>query len=350
MGYGIYIDGTMDEELSSASRVTVSEQVGQPTTFQLRYRLSIEDGDIPLLIDDRLDPGREVSVIVPVEEGLVCLVKGPVHGQQIGMGHGGVASWLEVSGSDTSVVMDREAKSVVWSGVKDSDVVSTLLSGYGYAAEVEPTSSSHSEMKHTLLQRDSDLRFIRRLARRNGYLFWVRCDADGNETACFKRPPLDSDPETSLVINLDGPNVDTLSITWDVERPTSIEGMQLDLATIEVMDGSRAVTPQTLLGANSLQAVSGDVRSVYLSAPVDDSSDLGARSEGALIEADWFLRASCRTTLSRVGVPLRPHTVVEVQGMGSRHSGLYFVTSVVHSIDAVSHGMEIEMVRNGWGS
>lgn len=340
----------MDEELSAASRVTVNEGIDRPTTFQMRYRLSIEGGDIPLLIDDRLDPGSEVSIVVPVEDELVCLVKGPVHGQQIQMGHGGVRSWLEVSGSDTSIVMDREAKSVVWSDIKDSDAASSLLSGYGYAVDVEPTGSSHSEMKHTLLQRDSDLRFVRRLARRNGYLFWVSCDMDGNETAHFKRPPLDDSPDVSLIINLDGPNVDELSITWDVERPTSIEGLQLDLQTIEVMDGSRAATPQTILGADSLQAISGDTRSVYLSAPVDDTGDLVARSEGALIEADWFLQANCRTALSRVGVVVRPHTVVEVRGAGSRHSGLYFVTGVNHTIDRVSHGMEIEMVRNGWGS
>jgi hypothetical protein len=340
----------MDEELSSATRVTVTEQVGQATTFQLRYRLSIEGGDIPLLTDDRLNPGRQIAIVVPVNDDLVCLVKGPVHGQQIEMGHGSVSSWLDVNGSDTSIIMDREAKSMVWSEVKDSDVANTLLSGYKYATDIESTSSSHAELKHTLLQRDSDLRFVRRLARRNGCLLWVTCDADGKETAHFRRPPLDASPDTELVINLDAHNLKDLTINWDVERPTSVEGAQLDLKTMDVIDGRRTTTPQTILGTESLQAVSGDTRSVYLSAPVDDGGGLVARSEGALIEADWFLRASCRTTLRRVCAVVRSHTVVEVRGMGSRHSGLYFVTGVTHNIDSVSHGMEIEMVRNGWGS
>ena len=41
-----------------------------------------------------------------------CLVKGPVHGQQIRLLHGGTGSYVDVLGTDTSVTMDREVKAL----------------------------------------------------------------------------------------------------------------------------------------------------------------------------------------------------------------------------------------------
>src|SRR5256885_289494 len=90
------------------------------------------------------------------------------------------------------------------------------------AATVEITErAGHLELKHTLVQRESDLAFIRRLARRNGYLFWISCDESGVETAHFRRPPLTGNAALDLIINLADPksNVTMLDLSWDVERP-----------------------------------------------------------------------------------------------------------------------------------
>jgi phage protein D len=352
MGLGIAIaaNGTPDAELAEATTVEVHEQMGKETTYRLRYETDISEGDLPLLVDSRLDPGAELSILVPVSGTTHCLVKGPVHGQQIHLERGGAGSTVEVLGSDTSIVMDRETRTAVWADVTDSDAVSSILTDYGYAPDVQPTSAGHYERKHTLAQRDSDLRFVRRLARRNGFLFWVTSDDSGIETAHFRRPPLDGKAASELVINLASPSIDNLDLTWDVERPTSVDGMQTDLNTKGPLDGTVAVTPQTILGEKSLQAITGDTRSVHLWAPVDDAGDLQARGEGALIESDWFVRATCQTSLHALGRLVRAHTLVELRGAGSRHSGKYFVSAVRHTIDATAHKMDLTLIRNGWGA
>ena len=109
-----------------------------------------------------------------------------------------------------------------------------------------------------------------------------------------------------------------------------------------------AQTPQTILGTSSLQTITGDTRSVHLLAPVDDAGDLQARGQGVLIESDWFIRATCQTNLATLGELVRAHTVVELRGAGSRHSGKYFVAGVRHTIDAADHKMDITLLRNGW--
>jgi len=349
LGIAIAVDGRADPELGQATSVEVHERMGEVTTFTIRYDVDISEGDLPLLRENRLDADSEISILVPVEDNTHCLVKGPIHSQQIHLEHGGAGSWVEVKGSDTSVVMDREARSAVWADVTDSDAVSTILGNYGYSPDVQATAAGHFENKHSLVQRESDLSFVRRLARRNGFLFWVTTDATGNETAHFKRPLLDGQSERELTINMTSPNVESLDISWEAEHPTSIEGKQLDLNTRTDMDVAVEQTPQTVLGDRSLSSITGYRQSVFLSAPADDAGDMRARGEGAFIEADWFIRATCETSLDLMGAPIRAHTMVELRGAGSRHSGKYFVAGVRHMIDASAHRMGLELIRNGWG-
>lgn len=350
LAFAIAVDGKADEELAQASTVEVYERMGETSTYKIRYDVDIREGDLPLLSDSRVDAGSALSILTIIDDSTHCLVKGPVHGQQIRLEHGGDGSWLEVQGSDTSIVMDRETRSVVWADVTDSDAVSNILKKYGYKPDIQTTKASHSKKKHALAQRDSDLRFVRRLARRNGFLFWITSDDKGVETAHFKRPPLEGQSTGELVINLASPNLESLDINWDVERPTSVEGWQLDLNTKEDLNAGVAKSPQTILGDRSLKAITGDTRSVHLAAPADDAGDLQARGEAALIEADWFIRATCQTDLGKLGKLVRAHTVIELQGAGSRHSGKYFVAGVRHTIDATDHRMDLELVRNAWGS
>ena len=345
----INVNDQPEPELADAARIEVVERVGAPTTFRLEYDLDISSGDLPRLVDARLDPGALLAILAPDRTGaLSCLVKGPVHGQQIHLRHGGAGSTLAVLGADTAVIMDRETRTAQWADVTDSDVVRAILANYGYRVDVETTSAGHFTGKHTLLQRDSDLRFVQRLARRNGFHFWVSCDDQGLETAHFRRPALDGAPGADLIINLDNPNLETLDIHWDVERPTSVIGAQLDLNSLEIIDGSAAISPQTLLGDLGLQAITGDTRSLHLLAPVDDAGDLQARGSGLLAEADWFIQVTCQASVHNVGLPVRAHTVVNLRGAGSRHSGKYFVAGVRHVIDATAHRMEISLARNGW--
>jgi phage protein D len=346
----IKVGDSADAQLAQASVVEVLERMGEPTTFRMRYEVDIKDGDLPMLKDGRLDPGSVIQVL-SLKDGVAdCLVKGPVHGQQIRFLHGGTGSYVDVMGSDTSVVMDRAVKAKVWDSVRDSDVFSQVVATYGFAADAEDTPAKHVESKHTLVQNDSDLRFVRRLARRNGCLFWLSADPTGSQTAHFRRPPLDGSPSTGLAINLAQPNLNALDISWDVERPSSAVGWELDLGDKSKIDGSVDRSPQKVLGDKGLADITGDTRSALIVAPVDDAGDLKSRGEAALIESDFFVTATGETTAHALGAVLRAHTVVNLQGIGTRHSGPYFVSSVRHLIDATTHRMEFELMRNGWGA
>ena len=352
-GFQVEVTGVPEPGLPLPSMVEVHERLGEPTTFRVNYAVDIGDADMTLLSNRHLGPGAEIAVVAAVEQERHVLVKGPVHGQRIRLVHGGTGSWLDVSGSDKSIEMDRELKRQVWDGVRSSDVVRAIVKRHGLADDVEETRDEHHERKHTLVQADTDLRFVRRLARWYGHLFWITTDAGGKSTGHFRRPPLQGAPAARLVISRrdpSQPNIAMLDIAWDVERATRIDARQLDVNTKKVMDGGVSVSPLAPLGKQSLAAVAGGVRTTQVVAAVDGVGDLAQRAEAALIQEGWFVEASCDTSLNALGKLVRAHTVVEVLGAGTVHSGKYLVAGVRHAISAEEHVMELKLCRNAWGA
>ena len=355
MGFGFQVEvtGVPQPGLPLPGRVEVQERLGEPTTFRVNYEVDIGDADMTLVSNRHLGPGAEIAVVAAVGQERHVLVKGPVHGQRIRLVHGGSGSWVEVCGSDKSVEMDRELRRQVWDGVHSSDVVRAIVRRHGLADDVEDTRDEHHERKHTLVQADSDLRFVRRLARWYGYLFWISTDAAGKSTAHFRRPPLQGAPAAQLVVGRrqpSQPTIATLDIAWDVERATRVEARQLDVNTKNVIDGGVSASPLAALGERPLAALAGGRRSTQVVAAVDGVGDLAQRAEAALIQEGWFVEASCDTSLNALGRLVRAHTVVEVQGAGRVHSGKYLVAAVRHAITAKEHAMELKLCRNAWGA
>ena len=355
MGLGVVIAAgdQASAALSDAVWVEVHERMGEMTKYRIRYDLDIHQGDFPRLAGrSGIDAGDVLAVIARVNGKDSYLVKGPVTGQRIHFQHGVGGSYVEVEGADSTVRMARQAQAVIWSDLTDSDAVTQILGStpYSFNTDVAGTQASHSEDKHTLVQRDSDLEFVRRLARRNGFLFWVDCNSTGTETAHFKRPLTDSTPVANLDINIGTNNLGNLDLQWDVERSTSVDAQELNLNDKSIIDGSVDSSPLNPLGAESLADITGDVRSGHLHAPVDDAGDLSSRGSGALIESAWFVRATGQTSVNALGGVLRANTIVTLRGIGSRHSGKYYVAAVRHVIDTSAHHMEFELLRNGWGN
>lgn len=339
-------DPTMPQPLS----VNVIESVGAWTTYTLNYAFNIEDGDLALLVNDRIDAESELAVRVPNGDGLDILVKGPVTQQQIALVTGGDGSTVGVRGADLTVAMARESRVKVWPTTTDAAAAMEVLGGHALTPDVSISSNVvHDETRNSLVQRESDLNFVRRIARRNGCWFWLSYDPLlGVPTAHLKRPPVDEPAMVELVLNGSGRNVEAVNIHWDVERTVAATSMYLDVRTVEDMNGDVERSPLSGLADRSLADIVPSPRKSQLSVPVDDAGDLMSRSEAALIDSAWFVSAMVKVKYSVLKKVLRAHTPVNLIGAGSRHSGKYLVASVSHQIDATDHVMEAELIRNGW--
>lgn len=348
IGAAILSNGLPEPSMPMPGEIQVVEAVNQATQYRLRYGTNIEDGDFPLLTNSLLDPESVLAVVIPGSPIPSILVSGPVVSQEINIVHGGEGTTVDVYGMDMSVSMDRENRSVVRSNINDSTAVMEILAGYAIVPDAAVTSTFHTDLKHPLVQRETDLRFIRRLARRNGFWFWVTDAAPGVSIGHFKAPPVDGTPAQELRLNVSEPNVDSVSVKWNSERPVSASLAQLDLGSLSSIDGSSQRSSINGLADQHLADIVPTARELHLSVPADDTGDLTSRGNAALIENGWFVKVQVQVRKSRLNSVIRSHTLVNIQGLGTRHSGKYLVSRVVHDINQEDHLMTVDLIRNGW--
>jgi phage protein D len=349
----ICVDDIPNDNLTQkVSNVEVYEKMDMNITYKLNFAVDICDGDIAQSIEADTAPDKIISVLAKVNDSLVCLVKGPVTTQQSHLNHGGAGSSIHIEGEDTGHNLDHTPEFQVTDSGTDADIATNIISsGNQMLPDVEPTPDSvHAEENHSHVQRESNLSLLRSLARRNGYHFWITYSNAGIATGHFRSRSLDGQPVNTLIVNQENNNIDLLQVNSDSTRPSRTEGRQLDVRTLSVIGGATTLE-DTTLGVTGLAALNGsDQQSIHLAPTVDDAGALTARSRGALRDAQWFINATCQTSLHRLCNIVRFHTIVQVQGAGSRHSGNYYVTAVKHKIDAAAHVMELELQRNAWGN
>jgi phage protein D len=366
------------------SSLEVEESLDMPGAVQLSLPIArTGEGDLAYVSDGRFAPLANLAVVATpgsagaggVIGGAVgavasafggdagkgpaaqCIFDGFVLSHKLHLETGITNSTLVMWGQDASWLMNLEEKVKEWVDVTDADVAGAIFGDYGITPADDNSaddSPSHTEAGHSLMQRGSDIQFLRSLARRNGKFCRVTCaDKPGARIGYFAKPKLDGDPAVTLTLN-DPENwtVTSLDIEWDATRPTSVVARQA-LFTDDDPDGVSADSSDTglpSLGERSLADFTGKPMTVLLAAPVDDGGELTLRARSLLRESTWFLRCEGEADVERLGTVLRAGMVVTLVGLGALHTGRYLVWSVRHTIGQDSHTMKFVLVRNAVGA
>jgi phage protein D len=343
---------------TAISSIEVEENADLPGAMLLKLAVSrTAEGDLDWPGDSRLAPFVNVAVVAtPEGEADQCIFDGYILSQRLHIETGVTSSTLEVWGQDASWLMNMEEKVREWVDVTDADVASSIFGDYGITpadANSDDDSPSHTEDGHTLMQRATDIRFLQMLARRDGKLCRVACTGTpGDRIGYFAKPDLSTAPVVTLQPNdPDAPSVGALDIDWDVTRPTSVGASQ---ATFEDDDPSGVTgdaddSGLSRLDARGLTDFTGKTMTVLLTAPVDDAGELAMRARAMLRESEWFVSCDVEADVSRLHAVLRVGQIVEIDGIGTLHSGKYLVWSVRHTITGDAHRMRFRLVRNAVG-
>ena len=336
----------------------VEENADMPGAIQIRLPVSrMADGDLSGVNEAGLQPLKGIAVTVTPEGGDEAVIfDGHVLGHKLHLESGVRESTLEVYGQDASWLMNLEEKTREWADVTDGLTANAIFSEYGFTPAPENTdddSGTYSEDAHTLMQRGTDLEFLRTLARRGGRLFRVAGGpVPGAPVGVFAKPDTESDSVATLTLNdPDAPNVRKLEFEWDVMRPSAVRGQQ---TTFTDSSGTPATgntndSGLSALDRRDLATFAGKPMTVILTAPADDADQLTRRARALLRESEWFVRCTGEADLSVIDVVFRAGAVVIVEGVGSVHSGKYLVWSVRHVIDQQMHKMAFVLVRNAVG-
>jgi phage protein D len=326
--------------------------------MQLKLAVSRSaEGELDLPADPRLRPFANVAVVVTPEGGTAeCIFDGYVLSHRLHLESGVTASTLEVWGQDSTWLMNLDEKVREWVDVTDAQVAAAIFSEYGVTPAGQNSaddSPAHTEDRHSLMQRGTDIGFLRDLARRNGKFCRVACTgAPGERTGYFCAPALSADPVAVIALNDPAaPTVSVLDLEWDVTRPSAVRAGQA-LFGDDDPDGVRADTASSgldPLDERDLATFAGRTMTVLLTAPVDDGGELSLRAQSVLREGGWFVRCEGEADSARVGRVLRVNTLVQLEGLGSLHSGRYLVWSVRHTISTDAHRMRFVLYRNAMG-
>jgi phage protein D len=358
--YQLLVDGApVDPALYGAiSSLEVEENAELPGAIQLRLSVAADgSGDLTMVNDDTFRPFANLAVVVTPEGGTPeCIFDGYVLSHKLHLDHGVTASTLQVWGQDASWLMNLDEKVKEWSDVTDSAVASSIFGDYGMTPSPDNTaddSASHTESGHTLMQRASDIQFLRQLARRNGKLCRVAAGAAaGQLTGYFAKPNLDAPAAVTLTLNdPEKVMVSALDFEWDVTRPTEVAARQA-LFTDDSdggVSGDASDAGLTLLADRGLAEFAGRAMKAMLTTAVDDAGELQMRATSLLREGGFFVRCTGEVDLAALGSVLRVGSVVEIDGAGSVHSGKYFVWSVRHAITLDAYKMTFVLVRNAVG-
>src|SRR5206468_2037110 len=90
-------------------------------------------------------------------------------------------STLTVTAMDATALMHLEEKVKEWPNMMDSDVASSIFpdAAYNLTPVVDSTQFTRQENDQTLIQRGTDIQFLRHLAERNGYECYVESNDGG---------------------------------------------------------------------------------------------------------------------------------------------------------------------------
>lgn len=377
----LFLDGEpADPDLYPAATVEVEENMDLPGAAQLTLPVSLTEADeLAHVSDARFGPLANLAVVVTPPEGGAggspipgagaaagllggggpppqqCIFDGYVLSQKLHLEPGAANSTLVVWCQDATWLMNLEEKVKEWVDVTDAAVANAVFGDYGITPADDNTaddSPSHTETGHSLMQRGSDIQFLRALARRNGKVCRVACaDRPGQRTGYFAAPRLDAEPAAVLSLADPEPSVAALDLSWDVTLPTAVVARQA-LFTDPAEDGVSADTDDgglPPLADRNLAAFAGRPMTVLLTAPVDDAGELAMRARALLRESGWFVRCEGEADADRLGVVLRAGAVVRVDGAGPLHSGRYLVWSVRHTVTPATHTMRFVLVRNAVG-
>lgn len=344
----IEIDGEeIDDLIEDLVQLEVELDDEMASLFRLKLSMPLlPDGAWSHLDDERLRVWKSVAISGGFESGAEELISGYITHVKPSFSPCENQVALEIWGMDASVLLDREEKLKDWPNKKDSDIAQEIFSLYSLSAEVEDTAVIHDEAISTILQRDTDMQFLKRLALRNGY----ECFVDGT-TGYFRSPALDDDPQPLLAAHFgDETTLGEISLEVNALAPAQVAMFQIDRTSKEIIEATANASQQTLLGeidAEGLLPPGTGPGLIHVGRNgASGPAEMTALCQGLFHEAEWFVTVQGEVAANNYGHVLRPRRTVTIKGIGETYSGIYYVTHVTHSFGAGGYAQKFCAKRN----
>jgi len=329
--------------LDHLTRLEVRESDEEPTVVALRLRLTqTPTGAFSPIDDEVFGPGVTLGIEVAAPGGSVQrLFTGYVTHVRPHFESIEANSYVEILGMDAAVLLDAFERTADYPDASDSDAAEEILARYNLGADVTSTRETHRADTRLLVQRASDWRFMRQLARRNGYVCYFEPDpATGSVVGHFKPPALDGEPQADLTILREAANLEWIDVQWTLTGPVRRSGAAIDAVRKRIVRGAGEPELEPLgqdgLGdalEAGLQAGGAEAATALLRGARPTDQGLAAESSGATGRELFVIEARGQLDPRLYRNLLRARRTVLIKGVGELLSGIYYVRSVRTAVD-----------------
>jgi hypothetical protein len=321
--------------------------------FQLRFTVGKDAVvDSSLVASGVVNPSKRV--IVAVLFGVVPepLVDGIVTRHELAPGDEPGTSMLTVTGRDLSQLLDLEERNEQYPNQPDAVIAAQVLAryaSYGLVPAPAPTTDFPIELERIPRQQETDLKFLQRIAERNGFVFYIEPVTVGVSSAYLGPENRLGLPQPALSVDM-GPSSTATGVTFshDALAPVAVKGSFVDpllkltwpLPSLPPIK----VPPLALKPSEALRTTL--TRDTAQRDPAPPAPARLAQSTGA----PDAVTATGTVETARYGHALKARRLVGIRGAGLTYDGLYYVRKVTHSIERGSYRQQFELSREGTGS
>jgi phage protein D len=267
---------------------------------------------------------------------------------------------MTVTGEDVSVMMDREEKNVEHPAQDETIIALKIIATYaqfGLIPIVIPPLiiDPPIPIERIPVQRATDLNYLKEMAERYGYVFYVESGpAPFTNTAYWGPPVRLGVPQKALSVNL-GPetNVNSVNFQSDSNAPTLVAGQVQDRQTGQTMPvqtfASTRLPPLAAMPA--ILVNQPNVRTTRFDGTGLNTMQAFARAQGQTdASTDHVLTVTGELDAVRYGDILKARGLVGLRGAGYNHDGFYYVKNVTHTIQRGDYKQRFTLTREGFGS
>lgn len=332
------------------------EQSGFQLAFQIG-RSAVDLKDYPLMKEASIKPFKRVLLNVLFGIKPQPIIDGVITNQQLVPSEDPGTSKLTVQGKDISVMIDLEQKAEAYPNMSEPQIVTFILARDLARFRVVPRVESVENVRvltadqqtPTQDKKTTHLGYIKKLAERFGFVFFVEAGpAPGANVAYWGPPPRVGPAQGAVSVNM-GPNtnVEKMTFKYDEEASTRVR--------YEAAENTQEVVGEYTRTPRLAKRVPTPEKLVFLETP-DGLTDREARRARAQAKVNDSFDAtvSANGTLDalRYGRILRPRMLMDVRGAGEHFSGTYYVSEVKHKIDIKKgeYKQDFKLSREGVGA
>lgn len=314
--------------------------------------------DDPVLAGDLLEPFNRVIATVTINSTQRVLFDGIITYFEFSPSTEPGESVFTITGEDVSVMMDLEEKSVEHPALNDQNIVTQIISKYakyGLVANVKTPSFTEQPPvnERIAVQLCTDLEYIRELANRHGFTFYITPGPIVGQNQAYWGPPRQKQaPLRALTVNLGSfSNVESINFQYDALAAYTVAGRVQDRKTNQIQPVSSLTSKRAPLVQEPALTKQSNIRKVQFRETARKKAQSDSRAQAMVDKSqDRVVTVTGKLDTSEYGDLLERGRLVDVRGVGYTYDGRYYVEKVTHIISQDNYKQQFVLTREGLGT